>query len=416
MVPGLFEPSGAYRDMGFLAQGPPVAFVGAVRFLAGAVPDSTLAFFSLSLANNTLSFQRAGQLFQAAYRVEALFRSGSATRQITSDQTVRVSGFPETQRADESVIFQQFILLPPGESVVTLVVRDRNTGGYSRDERPMRVPQFGAPSVSSIVPFYQGKGRRGRGEKPDLLANPRATVPYGTDTLSLYVEAYATPSDSGLTLRAVDEAENEVWRYQPTLEGDTALRMAFVRLQPGTLPIGKLRIEGVLRGARDTVRTPVLVSFSDQFVVANFEGVLNLLRYFGADEEIRGMRSAPDSLRPFLWRKFWKDTDPNPVTPENEALQQYFSRLQSANVRFREGTDPGWQTDRGEVYITLGEPDEIFDQSSDLQGQRRLIRWSYTTERLVLDFVDDSGFGHFRLTSASRAEFQRVMARVRRRA
>jgi GWxTD domain-containing protein len=326
-----------------------------------------------------------------------------------------VSAFSETQRADESVIFQQFVFLPPGEAVMTLVVRDRNSGGYSRDGRAIRVPRFEAPAVSSIVPFYRGKGRKDRGAKPDLLANPRATVPYGSDTLSLYVETYGAPSDSALTLRAVDEAENEVWRSRPGLEGDTALRVAFAHLQPGALPIGKLRIEGFMAGVRDTVRAPLLVSFSDQFVVANFEGVLDLLRYFGAADAVREMRSAPDSLRPVLWRKFWKDTDPNPITPENEALQQYFARLQAANVRFREGTDPGWLTDRGEVFINLGEPDEVFDQSSDLQGQRRLVRWSYTNERLVLDFVDDSGFGHFRLSSASRAEFQRVMARVRRR-
>jgi GWxTD domain-containing protein len=411
----LFEPSGAYREMGFLAQGPPVAFVGGVRFLAGAAPESTLALLSLSLANNTLSFQRAGQMFQAAYRVEAVFRSGPATRSITSDQTVGVSAFSETQRADESVIFQQFVSLPPGDAVVTLVVRDRNSGGYSRDERPIRVPRYGAPAVSSIMPFYRGKGRQDRGARPDLLASPRATVPYGADTLNLYVETYGAASDSALTLRAVDEAENEVWRSHPALQGDTVLRFGFAHLPPGALPIGKLRIEGLMAGVPDTVRTPVLVSFSDQFVVANFEGVLNLLRYFGADDAVKELRSAPDSLRPLLWRKFWEDTDPNPITPENEALQQYFARLQAANVRFREGADPGWLTDRGEVFINLGEPDEVFDQSSDLQGQRRLIRWSYTNERLVLDFVDDSGFGHFRLTSPSRAEFQRVTARVRRR-
>ena len=55
-------------------------------------------------------------------------------------------------------------------------------------------------------------------------------------------------------------------------------------------------------------------------------------------------------------------------------------------------------TDRGEVFIGLGSPDEVFDSSSDLQGPARIIRWTYLGERLVLDFVDDTGFGRFRLT------------------
>jgi GWxTD domain-containing protein len=400
--------------MGFFAQGRPVPFVGSTQFFAAAAPESTFVLFSVSLANSALSFQRAGPLFQALYRVEAVFRTDSATRQIISDQAVRVGAFTETQRSDESVIFQQSILLPPGDLGVTVVIRDRNNGGYSKDERRIRVPRFSGPGSSSIVPIYQGTARANRATKPDLLANPRATIPYGSDSVRLYLETYGT-RDSSLTLRAVDEGGNEVWRSVPGLVGDTALRAGFVRLPSATFPIGRLRLEGVTVGARDTVRAPLLVSFSDQWVVANFEGVLNLLRYFGAEESIRQMRAATDSTRAELWRKFWRTTDPNPATPENEALLEYFSRLQTANTRYREGNDPGWLTDRGEVFVTLGEPDEVFDQSSDLQGQRRFIRWTYATDRVVLDFVDESGFGRFRLNPSSRADFQRVSARVRRR-
>src|SRR4051812_19838343 len=69
VVPGLFEPSGAYRDMGFLAQGRPVPFVGTARFFAGSAPDSTLTLVSVSLSNSALSFQRFEQFFQALYGV-----------------------------------------------------------------------------------------------------------------------------------------------------------------------------------------------------------------------------------------------------------------------------------------------------------------------------------------------------------
>jgi hypothetical protein len=70
--------------MGFFAQGRPVPFVGSTQFFASGTPDSTLVFLSLSMANNALSFQRAGALFQALYRVEAVFRSRSSCRQVTS--------------------------------------------------------------------------------------------------------------------------------------------------------------------------------------------------------------------------------------------------------------------------------------------------------------------------------------------
>jgi len=103
------------------------------------------------------------------------------------------------------------------------------------------------------------------------------------------------------------------------------------------------------------------------------------------------------------------------MTPENEALDQYFRRVQIANQRFRESVDPGWLTDRGEVFITLGEPDDVFDASSDISRSGvRLIRWTYSGLRLTLFFQDQTGFGRFRLTPMSRAEYQRVLSRVRR--
>ncbi len=42
------------------------------------------------------------------------------------------------------------------------------------------------------------------------------------------------------------------------------------------------------------------------------------------------------------------------------------------------------------------------------------IRWSYTTLRLGLLFQDLTGFGRFELTPGSRADYQQVLARVRR--
>jgi GWxTD domain-containing protein len=57
---------------------------------------------------------------------------------------------------------------------------------------------------------------------------------------------------------------------------------------------------------------------------------------------------------------FWKQRDPNPVTPENEFRTEHYRRLNYANHFFgRETAKPGWKTDRGRMYIILGEPNDI---------------------------------------------------------
>ena len=58
--------------------------------------------------------------------------------------------------------------------------------------------------------------------------------------------------------------------------------------------------------------------------------------------------------------RFWVSTDPDPGTPENEAIEQYLERVSIAYERFLDGlAGEGWRTDRGEVYLTFGEPDMI---------------------------------------------------------
>ena len=124
------------------------------------------------------------------------------------------------------------------------------------------------------------------------------------------------------------------------------------------------------------------------------------------------MRKAPESERARLWREFYAKTDPNSVTPENEALNQYFSRVNLANQRFTDEGVPGWRTDRGEVFISLGAEDESAESTPGTGN--RIVRWNYIDLRLTLYFQDETGFGRLRLTPSSRAEFERVLVRLRR--
>src|SRR5207253_2042591 len=76
-LPSLADAGSLYRRLGFLVAGPPLPFVAAVRYVADATPDSTLAVFALSLANHALSFQRDGNTFVAQCHVEAAPRADS---------------------------------------------------------------------------------------------------------------------------------------------------------------------------------------------------------------------------------------------------------------------------------------------------------------------------------------------------
>jgi GWxTD domain-containing protein len=298
---------------------------------------------------------------------------------------------------------------------VTVLVRDRNSPAFSRAERVDTAPRFaGSPlTMTKPVPVYTARGRPQRSDQPDLVANPRATLPYGSDSLRFYIERYGSLPET-LLGRVVDGADRELWRDSVPLTVGADLAFATVIVPPGKLQVGQAELQ-VVAPSGDTTVARFLVSFSNQWVITNFDEMLSLLRYFERQDWVDSLRRSPSERRPEVWRDFWKGTDPVPLTPENEALDDYLRRVQQANLRFQDEGQPGWLTERGEVLISLGEPDEMLDMSSGLdRNAQRVVRWTYTSQRLVLYFQDQSGFSQFRLTPASRSEFQRVLARVRR--
>jgi GWxTD domain-containing protein len=399
-----------YQKLGRLAAGDPLPFVGTVAFAAGPA-DSVIAVVGLSLENRALAFQREGNVFLARYRVSiSLQREGAPSVDLSREEIVRVATFQETLRADESILFQQVLRIIPGAYKVSVSVRDVGSTSESRATQDFTAPRFGKGSFSAPILAYQATGRGALSDQLSLVLNPRGAVGYGSDTLLAYVEGYDFAGPTTIPFQVFDEQQHPIYTDSLHFRGGRPVESQVVRLSPDSVSLGELKLE---IGAGDRQRTvSALVSFTQAWVITNFDEMLDVLRYFGYDSKIGAMRKAPESDRARLWREFYAETDPNPATPENEALNQYFGRVSGANQRFTDEGMPGWRTDRGEVFITMGPPDESIESSPG--AGNRIIRWTYLDLRLVVYFQDETGFGRMRLTPSSRAEYERTLARIRR--
>jgi GWxTD domain-containing protein len=66
-----------------------------------------------------------------------------------------------------------------------------------------------------------------------------------------------------------------------------------------------------------------------------------------------------DERKAFI-EAFWRKRDPVPATPLNELKDEHYRRLEHADRSFREvGSRPGRRTDRGRMYVILGQPKGI---------------------------------------------------------
>jgi GWxTD domain-containing protein len=409
-VPVAASTTSIYRGVGRLAAADPLPFVGTLAFAAGA-GDTALALLGLSLQDRSLVFQRDQVGYTAHYRVDiTLSPETGPPLQVGREETVRVATQAETGRTDESVLFQQHFRLLPGKQHVVVNVRDVNSGAESRAEGDYEVPRFGPGSTSEPILAYQAQGRGKPSDPLQLVLNPRGIVGFGGDTLLAYIEGYAFPRPQTVPFEVRDANDSVVYRDSLRFRGGRPVESQVIRVAPDSLVLGEMRlIVGSGAGAR---RAAAIVSFTSQWLVTSYDQMLSLLRYFPPNAYLDSLRRAGAADRSRLWREFWKSSDTDPKTPQNEQLDEYFSRLAAANAQIKDEGVPGWRTDRGEVFITLGAPDEATESSPNVSA--RIIRWSYYRYRLTLFFVDESGFNRYRLTSQSRAEFERALARLRR--
>ncbi len=403
-----------YRGMGLLAGSGSIPFVSSLSFLRTPTVDTTLVLVAMSMPSRALGFGREGDRYAANYTVRLEVRQGmSVVRQIESKETVRVPTFRETSRTDESVIWQQFLRLPPGRYTLSVGVKDEASIRGASEEVSMVVPRLASGAIGSLVPVYEVIPRSSADSLPRLLARPRATVSFGIDSiLPVYVEAVGADAPAKVHARLLGEGSQPLWDQDIDLVTRGAARDVVIEVPVARMGIGITTLEVSAAGRADTARTRIFVSLGDDLPIASFEEMLTYLRYFTTPERIKSLRDAAPVQRAELWSQFLKSTDPLPATPEHEGLRDYFLRIRTANQRFRDDAQSGWLSDRGVAFVGLGDPDNIYDSgATDPNARVRQQIWEYREYRLQIVFIDQTGFGRWRLTQSQMAELQNAIRR-----
>ena len=368
-------------------------------------------------------FSHSGEDYRASYTVDvAVHGAGDAaaattaapTAHYTAQESVRVPTFRETTRTDESVLFQQVMRLAPGAYRLIVQVRDGAGERAVADTSAFTVPRLGDGTLATPLPYYEAVVRPAIAEVPRVLVTPRATVTFGHDSiLPFYLEAYGG-GPTPVVAAARGEGGTVLWRDTLTLQPrDTRLSSGVLDVPVAVLGIGASTLAVWRRDARDTASAPLFVSFGADLPAATFEDMLSYLRFFTNPGRLETLRTAAVADRPRAWRDFLAATDPDPDEPGNQALQQYFTRIQVANQRYRDEGGPGWLSDRGMVYAAFGDPEQVYESAPGTIGQRNRFQiWVYRERGVQLEFRDLSGFERWELTPQAEGQFYGALRRL----
>jgi len=140
-------------------------------------------------------------------------------------------------------------------------------------------------------------------------------------------------------------------------------------------------------------------------LAVKYQDWLDLVAYIIAPiEKDVFLRLASERDRDIFIDTFWKQRDPTPGTPENEFKEEHLKRVAYANKFYGRGTTrPGWKTDMGRIYITLGAPASI-EHFEPTLGIIPCQAWSYYGDvtkdlppHFILLFFQRRGLGEYKL-------------------
>jgi GWxTD domain-containing protein len=408
-----------YRQIGLMAAPNPLPFVGKVSSFATNNPDTTLVLVSISIPNRALTFSREGDRYRAPYEVKlSLLQGAVEAASVNATEIVRVGSFREINRGDESIIFQHFWRVRPGAYTLSAAVRDVGGSKTSTQQVAITIPALGAGRLSIPILVYEAQGRSTLDSVPRLLPSPRSSAVFGRDsTVAIYVEGYGSGMQLPLDYIVRNDKGAQLWRDSATLVRKGSLLDGLVNVPISTVGVGIANVTLIRRDTRDSVKAPLFVSFGEDIPLMSFEDMLGYLRYFSSTSRLRALRDAPPERRATVWAEFLRATDGIPETPTNEDLQAYFGRIQQANVQFRMDHNPGWLSDRGMVFVSLGEPDQVLERNvnqtfspSQVTPTTRLQIWQYRQYNSQLVFYEEIG-SRWRLTRPSEQEFFALNAR-----
>ncbi len=386
----------------------PLLFFEAIASASDSVGKSQLDFY-VQIPYDELRFVRADDQYAARYEVEIEAVKPDQTRVWDRSTTieVRVRDFALTSSSKHYSLRQLSTQLEPGPYDVTVNMQDLESKQGTRLKRTILVSDFQRDSIS-LSDIMLVNRLTTQGEKRSVVPNISGSIVQPSEGVILFLEAYTKfPADSIRTeSRVYNEKKDQLYSMTQIDSCTGAKTSLFLKLDLPSLGIGSYQVvveatsfgkNSPPNGTRASTNRKIFVR-SEQLpmTITDIDRAIAQLRYVARETELDSIRAgATEEERRTRFLAFWKKRDPDPQTPRNELMDEYYQRVAYANNNFTTFSE-GWKSDRGMIYIRLGAPEQIERHPFDINARPYEI-WYYYTQNREFVFVDESGFGDYRL-------------------
>ncbi|MCI0449326.1 MAG: GWxTD domain-containing protein [Chlorobi bacterium] len=337
--------------------------------------------------------------------IEVNDENGSQVYSNVSKEEVKSKEAGTQYLAQNSQILTRNLFLPPGDYTVKVSIYEQNTKKTSNEERSVKVEDYITHplSISDVMIVSRLTEKDGK-----TMITPDVSRNVGNiDTFYLFYYVYKNNDDEKVSVscKITDKDNKEVFSSSETIDifsGMDFQNQVFNPISTANFAFGTYTVE--ITAASKNYNTSIKSSFENQsydfpLPMKDIDLLIDQLQYIAKDDEISYMRDGKtDAEKQKRFIDFWKKKDPTPLTKRNEVMYEYYRRLKIADERFSTSYVKGWKTDMGMVFIIFGQPDNIDRHPYEMDTKPYEI-WDYYNLNRQFLFVDNSGFGDYRLVT-----------------
>lgn len=352
-----------------------------------------------------IQFLKSDEGFTANYSITLSFFDESKQNLIsekTWSESVNSKTFEGTVNKASYYVSVKSFDLQPKTYFLRCEVTDKDSKKSYVRENVFIVKSF-SPSLDISDVLLVSKTRMVN-DQEQMIPNISKNVSAQKDGLTIYYELYAdTAKEAILNFSILGEKSDSVFKKverQTLNSGKNSIKYTIRNSEMG---MGIYDLAIAVKDNSGKVVAQTSKKFFSKWTglpsaVKDLDKAIDQMVYIAKSSELKYIREpekSEEKSKRFV--EFWQKKDPTPSTEENEVFEEYFRRVSYANEHFKHYQE-GWKTDMGMVYITLGPPNNVERHPFEFDTKPYEI-WDYYDINKRFIFVDESGFGDYRLTS-----------------
>ncbi|HOJ04037.1 MAG TPA: GWxTD domain-containing protein [Bacteroidota bacterium] len=361
--------------------------------------------------NDIVTFVKNNEFYVGGYTVTVLVTDPENSRLIkeeTWERKLELLSFERTKNPAYYDLTQRSLVLEPGTVNLEVRFEDKESQKEFRLSRSFTVRGYDGnlPGMSDIMLVRDAQLVQGRRQISPQINPNVAMLENGFD---VFYEVYNPYQLAGVQIDYVitRRGGKEVFTKEDVQPLKRGVNTFLGKINSTGLGIGAYTLTTSVRQVNDSSAAGLLASAERQFMIewltagapislGDLDEAIDQLRYFAKSEDIEYIRAAEDTQeRRKRFEAFWEKHNPASGSGNNSAMIEYYNRVAYANQQFGHYI-AGWKTDRGMTYIVYGAPDYIDRHPVDVESKPYEV-WEYYDINRRFVFIDESGFGDYRL-------------------